>query len=152
MKGELDRDELKEGKDKEEKAAQEDDAVHAELINRMKKILEGQVKEVRITHRLTTSPACLVADEHEMSRHLEQILRASGQEVPVAKPILEINPAHPIVRRLETEQDEDRFSDWSRILFDQALLSEGGRLEDPAGFVHRLNRMFLELNESSTGS
>jgi molecular chaperone HtpG len=152
MKGELDRDELEEGKGEEEKTAQEDDTVHAELIKRMGQVLEGRVKEVRITHRLTTSPACLVADEHDMSRHLEQILRASGQEVPVAKPILEINPGHPIVRRLETEQDKDRFGDWSKILFDQALLSEGGRLEDPAGFVHRLNKMFLELNDLPNGT
>ena len=109
------------------------------------------MKEVRITRRLTESPACLVADEHEMGRHLEQILKASGQEIPGSKPILEINPRHPIVEKLQNEADENRFSDWANILFEQALLSEGGQLDDPAGFVHRLNSMFLELDDMAWG-
>ena len=91
------------------------------------------------------SPACLVAGEQDMSRHLEQILKASGQSIPETKPILEINPDHPIIARMQNEADENRFGDWSNILFDQALLSEGGKLADPAGFVHRLNAMLVEL-------
>jgi len=115
-------------------------------MERIKKVLDEKVKEVRVTNRLTTSPACLVADENDMGRHLEQILKASGQNIPGSRPILEVNPEHPIVDKLTGEKDDAQFSDWSHILFDQALLSEGGQLEDPAGFVHRLNAMFLELS------
>ena len=119
------------------------------MIDRIKKILENKVKDVRITQRLTTSPACLVADEHDMGRYLERLLKASGQKVPDSKPILEINVGHPVVQRLKQETDEQHFADWSHILFDQALLSEGGQLDDPAGFVHRLNDMFLLLRDNN---
>ena len=115
------------------------------LIKQMKEILKDQVKDVRATQRLTSSPACLVADEHGLGRHLEQILKASGQKIPGSKPILEINPGHPIIQRLHTETDNDRVKDWSHILYDQALLSEGGQLADPAEFVRKLNHMFIEL-------
>ncbi|MBM2830732.1 MAG: heat-shock protein Hsp90 [Gammaproteobacteria bacterium] len=118
----------------------------SEMLGRIKKALDNKVKDVRITHRLTTSPACLVADENDMGRHLERILKASGQKIPGSKPILEINSDHPVVQRLKQESDEQRFADWSHILFDQALLSEGGQLDDPAGFVNRLNDMFLLLS------
>ena len=101
------------------------------------------VKEVRVTHRLTSSPSCLVADEHDMSGNLSRILKAAGQKVPTSKPILEINPAHPLVERLKDEKQ--RFTDWSRLLFDQALLAEGGTLEDPAGFVKRTHELLLEM-------
>ncbi len=80
-----------------------------------------------------------------VGRHLEQILKASGQQLPATKPILEINPDHPIVGKLQDEEDDNRFSDWANILFEQVLLSEGGQLEDPAGFVHRLNSIFPEM-------
>jgi molecular chaperone HtpG len=100
---------------------------------------------VRVTHRLTSSPACLVADEHGLGANLERLLKSAGQEVPASPPILEINPSHPIVQRLRDQDGRARFDDWARILFDQALLSEGGKLEDPAGFVHRLNEMFLVM-------
>ena len=143
-KGELDLGDLDDGKENKEDSEAADDKL-PDLTGRIKKVLDERVKEVRITHRLTESPACLVADEHEMGRHLEQILKASGQAVTDAKPILEINPHHPIVEKLKNETDETRFNDWSNIIFDQALLSEGGQLTDPAGFVHRLNAMFLEL-------
>ena len=143
-KGELSLDEIEGEENKEE--AKEDDKKHDDLMERIKKVLDEKVKEVRVTNRLTTSPACLVADENDMGRHLEQILKASGQNIPGSKPILEVNPEHPIVEKLTNEKDDDQFSDWSHILFDQALLSEGGQLEDPAGFVHRLNGMFLELS------
>ena len=98
-----------------------------------------------MTNRLTDSPSCLVSDEHGMSAHLERMLKAAGQNVPGSKPILEINPQHPIVQRLRDESDERRFSDWSHILFDQAMLAEGGQLDDPASFVKRLNEVMLTL-------
>ncbi|MGH8509370.1 MAG: molecular chaperone HtpG [Gammaproteobacteria bacterium] len=120
-----------------------------DLVERIRKSLDQRVKEVRVTHRLTTSPACLVADEHELGANLARLLKAAGQDIPATPPILEINPDHPIVRRLKLEQGGPRFDDWARILFDQALLSEGGRLDDPAGFVHRLNEMFLVMSGES---
>lgn len=115
------------------------------LGKRIKKALGEQVKEVRASSRLTTSPACLVSDEHDMGRHLEQILKASGQNVPGVRPILEINPAHPVLQKIDNEPDEERFADWAQILFDQALLSEGGQLRDPAGFVSKLNGLIVSL-------
>jgi len=118
---------------------------HASLIERMQEALKERATAVRITHRLTDSPACLVSDEHGMSTHLERMLKAAGQDVPMSKPILEINPTHPIVQRLKDETDEAKFGDWSQILFDQATLAEGGQLEDPATFVKRLNELMLTL-------
>ena len=118
-------------------------AALTELTQRVKQALDERVKEVRVTRRLTDSPACLVADSHELGRHLEQILQATGQQVARAKPVLEINPRHPIVEKLKNEQDEERFGDWAGLIFDQALLSEGGQPEDPAGFVRRLNKLLF---------
>lgn len=102
-----------------------------------------RVKDVRVTHRLTDSPACLVADEHDLGGNLARLLKAAGQKVPDSQPILEINPDHPVVQRLKYE--EKRFDDWSAVLFDQALLAEGGQLEDPASFVRRVNALMLEM-------
>jgi len=146
-KGELD---LGEGVDEslDEKKSKVDEKDTKDLIDKVKKILDEKVKDVRITNRLTSSPACLVADEHDMGRHLENILKATGQNISGSKPILEINPNHPIVNQLIDESDDQRIKDWSHILFDQALLSEGGQLDDPAGFVHRLNDMFLSLDRN----
>jgi molecular chaperone HtpG len=115
------------------------------LVERMQKALEDRASSVRITHRLTDSPACLVSEDFGMSTHLERMLKAAGQQVPASKPILEINPSHPIVERLKQETDDARFADWSHILFDQATLAEGGHLEDPASFVKRLNDLMLTL-------
>jgi molecular chaperone HtpG len=115
------------------------------LLERMQAALKDRASAVRTTGRLTESPACLVSDEHGMSMNLERILKAAGQRVTGTKPILEINPDHPIVNRLKVETDESRFADWSHILFDQALLAEGGQLDDPAGFVKRLNGLMLTL-------
>ncbi len=143
-KGELDLGDLADEKSGDEEEETGDEKL-AELTRRIGDVLDERVKEVRITRRLTESPACLVADEYGMGRHMEQILKASGQQIPMEKPILEINPDHPIVGKLQIEEDENRFGDWANILFEQALLSEGGQLEDPAGFVHRLNSIFLEL-------
>lgn len=144
-KGQLD---LGEVQDEEEKKQEEQkNKDYSKLVDRIKGILDERVKDVRITSRLTTSPACLVSDENDMGRHLEQILKASGQAIPGSKPILEINPDHPIVKKIDSETDEEKFGDWSHILFDQALLSEGGQLDDPASFVHKLNSMIVTLAE-----
>jgi molecular chaperone HtpG len=110
----------------------------------MKGALGDKAKDVRVTFRLTDSPACLVADEHELSGNLLRMLKAAGQNAPESKPILEINPNHPLVTRLKYESaDSAQFGAWSHILFDQALLAEGGSLSDPAAFVKRLNEMLL---------
>ena len=108
---------------------------------KMQEVLGERVKEVRITLRLTESPACLVADAHDMGGNLERLLKSAGQEVNHTKPILEINPHHPMVKGLNI--DDERFSDWSNLLFDQALLAEGGQLDNPAVFVKRLNELLL---------
>ena len=114
------------------------------LVTRIGEALGDRIGSARVSRRLTTSPACLVADEHALGTHFENVLRAAGHEVERSKPILEVNVDHPIVGRM-SEQEGDRFSDWAQILHDQALLSEGGQLEDPAGFVRRLNDMFQAL-------
>ena len=120
------------------------------LVQKLKEVLAEQAKDVRITSRLTSSPCCLVADETDMGGNLARILKAAGQKVPESKPILEINPEHALVQRLRDELGDGaamppRFGDWAHVLFDQALLAEGGSLEDPAGFVKRLNELMLEL-------
>ena len=148
MKGELDLDGKQDIKDAE-KSGTEEENEYTELTDRIKKVLETRVKDVRTTKRLTTSPACLVADEHDMGRSLERILKASGQNIPTSKPILEINTEHPVIEYLKQETDETVFADWSNILFEESLLSEGGQLDDPAGFVQRLNQMFLRLGDKT---
>ncbi len=132
------------GDETEKKEAEEKGKEFSELTERIKKSLGARVKEVRVTMRLTESPACLVADESDIGGNLARILKAAGQKVPESAPILEINPSHPIVLRLKHE--ENRFDDWAALLFEQALLAEGGELEDPAGFVKRLNSLLLELS------
>jgi molecular chaperone HtpG len=114
------------------------------LVDRIKASLGERVKDVRVTHRLTESPACLVADQHDMSGNLARLLKAAGQPAPSSKPILEINPKHPVVLRLKGE--EKRFDDWAAVLLDQALLAEGGQLDDPATFVKRINQLMLEMS------
>lgn len=114
-----------------------------DLVSRLQQALSERVKAVRVTQRLTTSPACLVVDEHDLSVNLSRLLKAAGQTLPQSRPILEINPEHALVKRLKDETNEKRFADWSHLLFDQALLSEGGQLEDPAAFVRRLNELLL---------
>jgi molecular chaperone HtpG len=141
--GDLDVGKLGESSSKVADELKEDE--YKDLLTRMQDALKDRASRVRLTHRLTDSPACLVGDEHGMSRHLERILRDAGQSVPASKPILEINPDHPIVQRLKQENDPTVFGDWTQILFDQALLAEGGELEDPATFVKRLNTLTLAL-------
>jgi len=118
------------------------------LTDRMAKVLEGRVKEVRLSRRLTDSPACLVAGEHDLGIHLERLLKAAGQKAPASQPVLEINPTHALILRLRDESADAAFRDWTDLLFDQAILAEGGTLEDGAGFVHRLNGLLLGLGAS----
>ena len=140
-KGGLDLGALEDAAEKQEQEKQADE--FKGLTDKIKTSLADKVKEVRVTHRLTDSPACLVADEHDMSGNLARLLKASGQKAPISQPILEINPTHPVVLRLKGE--EQRFDDWAAVLFDQALLAEGGQLDDPAGFVKRVNQLMLEM-------
>jgi len=142
-KGDLDLGKLEDTQEKEEHKKVEDE--YASLVKQVQESLKEQVKEVRITHRLTSSPACVVADQNDLSIQMQRMLKAAGQDIPVSKPILELNPVHPLISRLKAEQDDDRFKEWSHILLDQALLAEGGQLEDPASFVQRLNKMLLEM-------
>ena len=145
-KGDLD---LGEIHDKEEKEAQESVEKESEkLVERLKENLKDKVEEVRVSHRLTTSPACVVLGEQEMAMHMQQLMKQAGHEIPSSKPTLEINPEHPILVKMDHETDEDRFGDWSRLLLDQAVLAEGGQLEDAAGFVSRMNELIIELSES----
>ncbi len=143
-KGGLDLGGLEDAEEKQqaEKLADE----YKDLLEKMKASLDKRVKDVRVTHRLTDSPACLVADEDDMGMNLARILKAAGQEAPPSKPILEINPAHPAVKRLE--KSGARFDDWASVLFDQALLAEGGTLDDPATFVKRINELMLAMSGS----
>ena len=120
------------------------------LVKRIGEALGDRIQSARVSRRLTASPACLVADEHALGTHFENVLRAAGHDVERTKPILEVNVDHPIVGRM-SDQEGDRFADWAQILHDQALLSEGGQLDDPAGFVRRLNDMFQALAGDSGG-
>ncbi len=138
-KGGLDLGNLEDDAEKEEQKKEAD--AYQELIEKMKTTLSEQVKDVRVTFRLTESPACLVADTYDMGGNLERLLKSAGQKIQHAKPILEINPHHPMIQRLKSE--EENFTDWSHLLFDQALLAEGGQLEDPVAFVKRLNELLL---------
>jgi molecular chaperone HtpG len=142
-KGELELGTLEDEAEKKEAEKASDEL--KTLVERLKTTLGEKVKEVRVTHRLTTSPACLVADKHGMDASLERLLKSAGQTIVGSKPILEINPQHPIIQALKDEKEDTRFKEWTFILFDQALLSEGGQLDDPASFVKRINEMFVAI-------
>lgn len=146
-KGDLDLGKLSDGDEKSDEKQEGDD--NADLVKRVKEALSGRVKDVRVSNRLVDSPSCLIADENEMSMNLSRMLKAAGQEVPNTAPILEINKDHPIVRKMASESDDERFSDWSSIIFDQAMLADGGTLNDPAAFVGRLNKLILDLSPGS---
>ena len=140
-KGELDLVDDEDSKKELEKKAKQ----AKKLLKRMKKVLEDKVEDVRVSNRLTDSPACIVLNEHDMAMYMQRLLKEAGHAMPGSKPVLEINPDYPIVKRLEDEKDDERFKDWTEILFDQAILAEGGQLEDPAGFVHKLNQMLTSI-------
>ena len=148
MKGDLDLGTLEDEQDKQQ-VEQAADA-YKDVLERMQKALGDKVKEVRVSHRLTSSPSCLVLEQQDMAMHMQKILQQAGHSIPASKPILEINPGHDLVRRLQGEADAQRFEDWSHVLFDQAMLSEGGQLEDPAAFVRRLNALLLTLGGSAS--
>ena len=142
-RGDLDLGEVETEEDKKhkEEAAEE----HKNLLERIKTALEDRVQEVRVTNRLTDSPACLVVGDFDMGAQMKKIMEAAGQKVPDSKPIFEINVEHPLVQRLENEQGEDRFKELSAVLLDQATLASGEQLQDPGAYVSRLNRLLLEL-------
>lgn len=142
-KGDLDLGDLEDEKAKEEHKKAETE--YTDVVSRVKNILKDRVEDVRVTHRLTDSPTCIVAPEYGMSGQLQRILEQAGQQVPDSKPVFEINPEHPMITKLKNEVDEDRFAEWTKILFDQAILAEGGKLPDPAQFVKRLNKMLLAV-------
>jgi len=145
-KGDLDLDEMDKEEGKEETKDEENtDEQLQSVIEQMQKVLEKKVKQVRISSRLTDSPACLVKEEHEMGAQMERIMKAAGQEMPESLPTFEVNPDHALITRLKTESDDARFADISELLFEQAILSEGGQLEDPASFVHRLNKLLQSV-------
>jgi molecular chaperone HtpG len=140
-KGELDLDDDEKSEKELEKKAKSAE----KLLKRMKDALKEKASDVRVTNRLTDSPACIVLNEQDMAMHMQRILKEAGHELPATLPILEINPDHPIVKKLDTEKSKKKFADWSSILFDQALLAEGGQLDDPAGFVAKLNKMLVTI-------
>jgi molecular chaperone HtpG len=127
--------------EKEKKEHEETEKNFKDLLDRMKLVLEDKVKDIRVTFRLTDSPACLVSDENELSGNLLRMLKAAGQQAPDTKPILEINPEHPLLLKLKS--DSQNFDEWTQVLFDQALLAEGGQLNDPAAYVKRINQLLL---------
>ncbi|MEH6652080.1 MAG: molecular chaperone HtpG [Motiliproteus sp.] len=144
-KGDLD---LGKVEDEAEKKQQEETAKEfTSLVERVKEVLKEQVNEVRITHRLVDSPSCLVVAEHEMGAQMRKIMEAAGQNVPDSKPTLELNPTHPLVASLNEEADEEQFGELTKVLFDQACLSSGEQLADPADFVQRLNKLLLKLSK-----
>ncbi|MEQ9547387.1 MAG: molecular chaperone HtpG [Marinobacter sp.] len=142
-RGDLDLGEVETEEDKKhkEEAAEE----HKDLLERIKKALEDRVQEVRVTNRLTDSPACLVVGDFDMGAQMKKIMEAAGQKVPDSKPIFEINVDHPLVQRLENEKGDERFGELSAVLLDQATLASGEQLADPGAYVTRLNRLLLEL-------
>jgi molecular chaperone HtpG len=140
-KGDLDLGKLQDKE--EEEAAKKVEDEHKDFIKRIQGVLGDDVSEVRVSHRLTDSPSCLVLGAHEMPVHMQQIMRQAGQDLPDSKPALEVNPEHALVKRMEQETDDGRFGEWSRLLFEQAMLSEGGQLEDPVAFVKRTNSLLM---------
>jgi molecular chaperone HtpG len=142
-KGEVDLSKFEDAQEKEEQQKSAEDA--KDLLERLKTVLGEKVKDVRTTNRLTTSPSCLVVDEYGMDPSLKRLLQSAGQAVPEDKPILEVNPQHPVVARIKNEADEQRFSDWANVLLDQAFLSSGEQLTNPVSFVNHLNNLLAQL-------
>ncbi|MEE9344611.1 MAG: molecular chaperone HtpG [Methylococcales bacterium] len=142
-KGELDLGSLDDEDDKAELEKAAEDA--KDIIDKLKEVLGDKVEEVRVSNRLTSSASCIVLNEQDMALYMQNMLKQAGQEMPSSKPALEINATHPLVERMKGQLDSDQFGDWASILFDQAILAEGGQLEDPAGFVHKLNELMLDM-------
>lgn len=142
-RGEIDLSKLEDEQEREEQKKSADEA--RDLVERLKTVLNERVKEVRTTHRLTNSPACIVVDEYGIDPSLKRLLQSAGQAVPADKPILEINPQHTIVSRMKAENNEQQFADWANVLLDQAVLSSGEELENPVTFVNRLNNLLAQL-------
>lgn len=140
-KGALDLGELEDEQDQAERKKAADE--HKALLERLQDTLGEKVKEVRVSRRLTDSPACLVVEAHEFGMNMQQLLKAAGHALPQTQPILEINLEHPLVKRLESQGGDEGFADWANLLFEQSLLAEGAPLEDPAEFVKRMNRLLV---------
>ena len=148
-KGEVDLGKLEDKEEqKKARAASKD---YKDMLGKMQDILKDRVKEVRVSTRLTDSPSCLVVEEHDMAVSMQKLLKQAGHAVPDSKPILEVNVEHALVRRLKDEASDERFADWTHILFDQAMLSEGGQLEDPVSFVKRINELFALMTDHRQG-
>ena len=129
-------------KDEEKKEQQQE---FDSLLKEIQRILDDKIKEVRLSHRLTVSPTCLVRDEHALGPQMEKLLKAAGQQVTETKPILELNPDHTIIRKMRDGIDEANLAEWTTILYEQALLAEGSSLPDPASFVQRMNKLWMEM-------
>lgn len=142
-KGDLDLSKMETEEEKQEQEKIEKEAKN--IVEHIKQALGEKVEEVRVSHRLTNSPACIVLNNQDMALYMQQLLKQAGHDMPTTKPILEVNPTHPLLARMQAETDDERFAEWSSVLLDQAILAEGGQLEDPAGFVNRLNRLMLAL-------
>ena len=142
-KGQLDFSKLETEEDKQEQEKVEQASKN--LLEQIKASLGDKVEEVRVSHRLTDSPSCIVLNEHDMALYMQHLFKQAGHDVPKTQPNLEINPSHPLLQRMKAETDDERFAEWASVLLDQAILAEGGQLEDPAGFVSRLNRLMLAL-------
>jgi len=143
-KGELDLSKFDSDEDKKEQEKVEEKA--SSIIKHLKEVLDEKVEDVRVSHRLTESPSCIVLNDQDMALYMQTLMKQAGHDMPSSKPVLEINPTHPLIERMEAETDDDQFSDWAAILFDQALLAEGAQLEDPAGFVNKLNKLMLKMS------
>ncbi len=142
-KGELDLDKLSDEAEKEQQ--QEVEKESRDIVSKIKDSLGERVEDVRVSHRLTTSPACIVLNEHEMALYMQHLLKQAGQQLPDTKPVLEVNPSHPILAKMKEESSGEQLGEWSMLLFEQAILAEGGQLEDPADFVARLNKLMLDI-------
>jgi len=143
-KGALDLGEL--DSEEEKKEQQETEEKYKDFVSRIKDVLKDEVDDVRVTHRLTESPACLVVAEHDMGAQMRRMLEQAGQALPSSKPTIEVNPEHPLLQKMDQESDEDRFADFAHVIYDQANLAEGGSLGDPAAYVRRMNKLLLEIS------
>jgi molecular chaperone HtpG len=146
-KGELDLDEIEDESEREAQKEQEE-ALQG-LTEHLKESLGDRVSDVRVSHRLTESPACLVVADYEFGMHMRRMLQAAGHDLPQSAPALEINPDHPVIKQLNEGEDDGRFEDWAALLMDQAVLTDGGQLDDPTSFVRRLNELLINRRQTA---